>query len=154
MADKLDIIRCLNALNKKNYNFYKEITAEEKKQFSLYVFLRWASNTNQANLYNKNIRKLNNNVNKHFFTLSKNHPDLMWKLFATVPDTQRNSRYSYLAAGKKEKVNKLERLIADTYPAMKMEEVELAAKLMTKEEKQEFLKGLGLDKKQQKEYQT
>ena len=45
MAEKLDIKRVLNAIDDRNYDFYSTLTDEEKKSFSPYVAMRFASNT-------------------------------------------------------------------------------------------------------------
>ena len=61
--------------------------------------------------------------------------------------------HQYLAASKKEKVLKIEKLIAELNPAMKMDEVKLTASLMTKKDITELFDGLGFDKKQRKDYE-
>ena len=45
MAKKLDIKRELNAVNFKDYNFYNNLTDEEKKEFSPFILMRYTSNS-------------------------------------------------------------------------------------------------------------
>jgi hypothetical protein len=40
----LDIKRELAAVDLRNYNFYENLTAEEKKEFSPYILMRYVSN--------------------------------------------------------------------------------------------------------------
>ena len=71
----------------------------------------------------------------------------MWKLFATA-GAGINCYHPYLAAGKKEKANKIEKLLAELYPAMKMDELKLMASMMDKKDKEELFDKMGFDKKE------
>jgi hypothetical protein len=62
-------------------------------------------------------------------------------------------RYQYLKLISKSTANnKTERLLAELYPAKKMEDIKLLASLMTKDDLNELFDNLGFDKKQRKEY--
>jgi hypothetical protein len=61
--------------------------------------------------------------------------------------------HPYLAAGKKTKANKIEKLLADLYPAMKMHDIKMLAKMMDKKDCDELFDKMGFDKKQRKEYE-
>lgn len=98
------------------------------------------------------VEMTNELVNKHHWTLSKNHKGLLWKLFAGC-GTGAKAYHPYLAAGKKQKAVKIEKLIAELNPAMKMEDVKLLASMMDKNDIQELFDKLGYDKKQRKEYE-
>ena len=56
-------------------------------------------------------------------------------------------------AGTKQKAVKIEKLLAELYPAMKMGEIKLMAKLMDKADREELFDKIGFDKKQRKEYE-
>jgi hypothetical protein len=98
------------------------------------------------------LEMVNETVNKHFMVLSKDHKALLWKLFA-VAGTGAVAFHPYLAAGKKEKANKVEKLLCEFYPAMKMSDIKFLAKLMTKKDVEELFDKMGLDEHQRKEYQ-
>ena len=149
----LDIKRELAAVDLRNYDFYNSLTDEEKKSFSPYVLMRYTSNVQgDQDIQEWFIETTNEMVNKDHWTLSKNHKELLWKLFAgTGPGMK--CFHPYLAAGKKEKTQKIEKLIADLNPAMKLDEVKLLASMMTKEDIKELFDNLGFDKKQRKEYE-
>ena len=152
MAAKLDIKRELQAVNSKNYDFYDGLSAEEKKAFSPYILMRYVSNPQNQDAQEWCIERTNEFVNKHHWLLSKDHKPLLWKLYAGM-GLGMNLNYQYLAAGKKEKVDKIEKLLAELNPAMKISDVKLLASLMSDEDKKELFDKMGFDKKQRKEYE-
>ena len=153
MAAKLDIKRELNAVDQKNYDFYTNLTDEEKKAFSPYILMRYtASVQGDRDIQEWFLERTNEMVNKNHWDLSKNHKSLLWKLFAAT-GAGVNCYHPYLAAGKKEKANKIEKLLAEIYPAMKMAEIKMLAKMMSKEDKIELFDKMGFDKKQRKDYE-
>lgn len=153
MTAKLDIKRELNAVDRKNYDFYTNLTDEEKKAFSPYILMRYTSNVQgDRDIQEWFLEMTNECVNKHHWILSKNHKNLLWKLFAAT-GAGVNCYHPYLAAGKKEKTDKFERLLMELHPTMKIEDIKLQAKLMTKEDREELFDSLGFDKKQRKEYE-
>jgi hypothetical protein len=152
MAAKLDIKRELQAVNGKNYDFYDSLSDEEKKAFAPYILMRYISNPQNRDAQEWCIERINEYVNKDHWTLSKNHKPLLWKLYAAA-GLGMNLNYQYLAAGKKEKANKIEKLLAELYPTMKMDEIKLLASMMSDQDKEELFDKMGFDKKQRKEYE-
>jgi hypothetical protein len=150
---KLDIKRELNAVDQKNYNFYDNLTDEEKKAFSPFILMRYTSNVQaDRDIQEWFIETTNEYVNKNHWLLSKNHKALLWKLFAAT-GIGSNFYHPYLAAGKKEKANKIEKLLVELYPTMKMSEIKILASMMDKKDKEELFDKMGFDKKQRKEYE-
>jgi hypothetical protein len=150
---KLDIKRELNAVDQKIYNFYDDLTPEEKKAFSPYILMRYtASVQGDKDTQEWFVEMTNEMVNKNHWDLSKNHKALLWKLFAAT-GTGATAYHPYLAAGKKEKANKIERLLCELYPAMKMADIKLMASMMDKKDREELFDKMGFDKKQRKEYE-
>ncbi len=84
--------------------------------------------------------------------LSKDHKALLWKLYAAcgvgIP-----AFHPYLAAGKKGKAHKIEKLLCELYPARKLDDIRILASLMDKKDKDELFDKMGFDKKQRKEYE-
>jgi hypothetical protein len=150
---KLDIKRELNAVDQKNYEFYENLTDEEKKVFSPYILMRYTSNVQgDRDIQEWFVEMTNECVNKNHWDLSKNHKALLWKLFAAT-GAGVNCYHPYLASGKKEKANKIEKLLVEIYPARKMEDIKLLASMMDKKDKEELFDKMGFDKKQRKEYE-
>lgn len=150
---KLDIKRELKAVDTRDYDFYDELTDEEKKAFSPYILMRYTSNVQgDKDLQEWFLETTNEYVNKNHWDLSKNHKPLLWKLFAATGVGQ-TMYHPYLAAGRKEKANKIEKLLVEIYPAMKMEDIKLLASMMDKKDIEELFDKMGFDKKQRKEYE-
>ena len=150
---KLDIKRELNAVDRKVYDFYENLTDEEKKAFSPYILMRYtASVQGDREIQEWFLEMTNEMVNKNHWDLSKDHKALLWKLFAAT-GAGVGCYHPYLAAGKKEKANKIEKLLAELNPAMKMADIKLMASMMDKKDKEELFDKMGFDKKQRKEYE-
>jgi len=150
---KLDIKRELNAVDHKNYSFYDNLTDEEKKAFSPYILMRYTSNVQgDRDIQEWFLEMTNECVNKNHWELSKNHKALLWKLFAAT-GAGISTFHPYLAAGKKEKANRIEKLLCELYPAMKMDEIKMLAAMMDKKDRDELFDKMGFDKKQRKEYE-
>lgn len=149
---KLDIKKVLAAVDSKDYNFYDNLTDDERKSFSPYVLMRYISNTTDRTAHELFIERTHEMVNKNHWQLSKDHKALLWKLYAAT-GIGLSYQHNYLPVGKKEKINKIERLLSELNPAMKMSDIQLWAGMLDDTEKQELFDGLGFDKKQRKEYE-
>jgi hypothetical protein len=150
---KLDIKRELRAVDTREYEFYDSLTDEEKKAFSPFILMRYASNVQgDQDLQAWFLETTNEYVNKNHWILSKNHKPLLWKLFAATGVGQ-SMYHPYLAAGKKGKANKIEKLLAEIYPARKLEDIKTLASMMNKDDINELFDKMGFDKKQRKEYE-
>jgi hypothetical protein len=150
----LDIKRELRAVDQREYNFYDNLSDQEKKEFSPYILMRYVANVqlNEPDIQEWYLERTNEFVNKNHWTLSKNHKALLWKLFASC-GTGINCYHPYLKASSKEKAIKIEKLLLELYPAMKLEDIKIMAKMMTKEDKTELFDKMGFDKKQRKDYE-
>lgn len=152
-APKLDIKRELKAVDSREYDFYENLTDEEKKAFSPYILMRYTSSVQgDRDLQEWFVEQTNELVNKDHWVLSKNHKGLLWKLFAGI-GAGLPIYHPYLAAGKKQKVNKIEKLLAEIHPSMKMEDIKILASMMSKQDIEELFDSMGFDKKQRKEYE-
>jgi len=149
----LDIKRELNAIDMRDYDFYSKLTPEEKKEFSPFILMRYSSNVQgDTELQEWFLERTNELVNKHHWVLSKNHKELLWKLFAGCGAGVK-TYHPYLKAGTKEKAVKIEKLLAELNPAMKFSDIKVWAKMMTKADREELFDKMGFDKKQRKEYE-
>lgn len=151
---KLDIKRELAAIDSRNYSFYENLTDEERKAFSPYVLMCYSSNVQgDRDIQEWFIEMTNELVNKDHWSLSKKHKALIWKLYAGI-GIGSTMYHPYMASmGKKEKANKIEKLIAELNPTMKMSEVKLLSGMMNKTDIDLLFDDLGFDKKQRKEYE-
>lgn len=152
MAETLDIKDELNAIDYKDYDFYKNLTPGQQKIFSPFVLMRFVSNAQgDQDIQEWFVEMTNELVNKYHWDLSKNHKELLSKLFAAVGAGVK-VRHQYLAAGKKEKMVKVAKLLAEIHPTMKLDEVKILASMMTPADITELCNDLGMDKAQHKAY--
>jgi hypothetical protein len=151
---KLDIQRELRAVDQKNYDFYSNLTDEERKAFSPYILMRYTASVQlpDRDIQEWYVEMTNEMVNKNHWDLSKDHKELLWKLFAAT-GTGVNCYHPYLAAGKKTKANKIEKLLAELHPTYKLEDIKLLASLMSAKDKTDLFDNMGFDKKQRKDYE-
>ena len=142
--DKLSINNEMTQFDRKNREFYDELTDEERKKFSTYLMLRYgASVEGTADLQEWYLRVTNERMNINFFDLGK-HPKLQWLLATTVSPGMGTQRHYWQGAKKKEGSNsKAVKFITQLYPHMKQDEVELLADLNTVKELKELAKQLG-----------
>ena len=153
MKQKLDLKKTLNALDRKDFDFYDRLSEEEKDGFSPYVLMRYSSCVQGSREAQEYFLEMTNEfVNKNFWNLSKNHKELLWKLFALM-GTGRDYYHQYLKSPKQE-TNRIENLLAELHPTMKMSDIKLLAKLMTDKECKALIDSMGeMDKKQRKQYE-
>lgn len=149
MSDKLNINNEMSQLDRKNRAFYDELTPEERKKFSTYLMLRWSSAvTADAQLQAYYVMSCNENLNTHFFDIAK-HPKLQWLCATAVSPGVGTFKHQWIANNKKNAgyENKNLKFLAQLYPTMKRDELELMASINTKEELKAHAKQLGWDDK-------
>jgi len=152
MADKsspLYIGNEMAAYDRKDRDYYDKFTDEEKKQFSTYLMLRYgASVGGNKDLQAYYLMATNKFVNKYFFDLNK-HTKLQWLMCTTVSPNMGNQFHYWLAAKKKEgkSTNKLRKVVAELYPNMKSDEMDMFLSMNTEKEIKEYCKELGWDDK-------
>ena len=150
---KLDIKQILSSVDRRDYNFYDNLSDDEKKEFFPFILMRYTSNVQgDREIQEWFIERTNELVNKNFWVLSKEHKPLLWKLYAAT-GVGSIVFHPYLALGKKEKAFKIEKLLCELYPAMKMDDIRVKASLMTKEDIEELFDKMGFDKKDRKGYE-
>jgi len=137
------------AYDRKDRDYYDKFTDEEKKQFSTYLMLRYgASVGGNKDLQAYYLMATNKFVNKHFFDLNK-HTKLQWLMCTTVSPNMGKQFHYWLAAKKKEgkSTNKLRKVVAELYPNMKSDEMDMFLEMNTEKEIKEYCKELGWDDK-------
>jgi len=150
---ELDLSKLLAAVDYRNYDFYNSLTEAQLKEFSPFVLMRYISNTNHRDfdVHEWYIDRLNERVNKNHWDLSKNHQELLWLLYASVGGGE--PLYHEYLPGPKQETNKIEKLLAELNPAMKLNDIKLWASMMTDQDKSELFDKMGFDKKQRKAYE-
>lgn len=147
MSDKLNIANEMRALDSKDRTFYKNLTEEERKKFSNFLMIRWGSSVQgSTELQQYYLLSCNENLNKHFFDLAK-HPELQWLSATTISPGLGTFRHDWIKTKKRESSNKVVKFLKNFYPDYKDDELELLAKINTREDLKELAINHGWDDK-------
>jgi hypothetical protein len=127
----LDIGREMTALDRKDREFYDKLTAEEKKQFSNFMMIRWGATVRGEDwLQTYYLEATNKRLNKNFFNVPKGHEKLQWLTATTISPGAGNQRHDWLGLKKKEAgSNKVQKFLQALYPHAKLEDLRLMEKL-------------------------
>jgi len=148
MSDKLNIANEMRELDRKNRNFYRDLTAEERKKFSNYLMIRWASGVQGAReLQEFYVIATNERLNKHFFSLSR-LPDLQWLCATTVSPDLGAQRHQWISPRKQEPgASSVKKQLSNLFPHLKSDEIDLLAEITTKKELDNYIKSCGQESK-------
>lgn len=146
MTDKLNIAYEMRAFDKKDRNFYKDLTEEERKKFSPYLMIRWGSSVQgSAELQQYYLLSCNENLNKHFFSFSR-HPELQWLLATTVSPGMGSFRHDWIKQKKREgKDTKAIKFLRQIYSTYSEDELELLALINTTDDLKNLAREHGWD---------
>ena len=146
--DKLSIQNEMACFDRKDREFYSSLTDEERKKFSNFLMIRYGSSVQgSADLQHFYLVSTNERLNKHFFGINK-HPKLQWLCATTVSPDMGTQRHNWIAPKKKEAGASAHRKqLAELYPHLKDDELDLMAKINTKKDVEEYLKKLGQETK-------
>ena len=144
MSDKLNIANEMRELDCKNRNFYRDLTAEERKKFSNYLMIRWASGVQGSReLQEFYVIATNERLNKHFFSMGK-LPDLQWLCATTVSPDLGAQRHQWISPRKREPgASSVKKQLSNLFPHFKSDEIDLLAEITTKKELAEYVRQHG-----------
>lgn len=146
--EKLSINNEMAVFDRKDREFYDSLTDEERKKFSNFLMIRYGSSVQGSKeLQEFYLISANERLNKHFFNINR-HPKLQWLCATTVSPGMGTFRHNWIAPKKKEAgASGVKKQLAELYPHMKDDELELMAKINTKKDIDVYLKDLGTEKK-------
>ena len=138
----------MTQFDRKNREFYDELTDEEKKKFSNFLMIRYGSSVNGGpELQEFYLIATNERLNKHFFAINR-HPKLQWLCATSVSPGMGTHRHNWIAPKKKEAgASGIKKQLMELYPNMKDDEIELMSKINTKKDLDAYLKEAGQDTK-------
>ena len=167
MAGKfLDIIAMMGAIDRRDKTWYSRLSEEDKKLYSPYMTMRWSASAEDKRLQaddpglHRNIQEyyvteVNEKVNKHHWTLSKNHKELLWHLNAMCGSTYTGIFHQWIPSKKKttkktktktkDKKSKMQQL-QDLFPNAKQKDLEVLDATMSTKEFTELKSQYGIDK--------
>jgi hypothetical protein len=110
--------------------------------------IRWGSAVQGSReLQEYYVQSCNYYFNKHFFSINK-HPGLQWLCATAVSPGMGSHRHQWISPKKKEGGNSaVRKQLAELYPDMKDDELDLLAKLTTKKELDEYIRDHGNETK-------
>jgi hypothetical protein len=143
-VEKLSIRNEMQQFDRKNRQFYDELTDEERKKFSNYLMIRWGSAVRGGReLQEFYVIATNERLNRHFFSVNR-HPRLQWLMATSVSPDLGTQDHVWIAPKKKETGgNEVKKILLDLYPAMKISDIETLAALVDRKELREYLREHG-----------
>ena len=145
--DKLSIHNEMSEFDRKNRNFYNELTDEERKKFSNYLMIRWGSAVQGSReLQEFYLISCNERLNKHFFAINR-HPQLQWLCATAVSPGMGTHRHQWIAPKKKDPgASGSRKQLAELYPNMKLDEIEVMSVINDKRDIDTYVRQLGREK--------
>ena len=146
--DKLSISNEMAQFDQKNRDFNSDLTDEEKKKFSNYLMIRYGSSVQGSrDLQEFYLISTNERLNKHFFNINR-HPKLQWLCATTVSPGMGTQRHQWIAPKKKEPgAGSIRKQLAEIYPHLKDDEIDLMAQINTKKDIDAYFKDSGQEVK-------
>jgi hypothetical protein len=140
-VDKLHISNEMRCFDAKDRDFYQELSDEERKQFSNYLMIRWGSSVQGSReLQEFYVISCNERLNKHFFAINR-HPKLQWLCATAVSPGLGTQRHNWISPKKKEAgANKIKKTLAELFPHMKDDELEVLATINSKKDIDAYLR--------------
>jgi hypothetical protein len=148
MSDKLSINNEMAVFDRKDREFYNSLTPDERKKFSNFLMIRYGSSVQGSrDLQEFYLISTNERLNKQFFNINK-HPKLQWLCATTVSPGLGIQRHQWIAPKKKEPgAGSIRKQLAELYPYLKDNEIELMAQINTKKDIDAYLKQAGQETK-------
>ena len=146
--EKLSIQNEMTQFDRKNREFYDSLTDEERKKFSNYLMIRWGSAVQGSQeLQEFYVIATNERLNKRFFDINR-HPRLQWLCATTVSPGLGTHRHPWIAPKKREAgATGIRKQLAELYPHMKDDELDVMVKINTKKDIDAYLKQAGQETK-------
>jgi len=151
MAKKpqIPLAEVMKAIDKKDRGWYNRLSAEQKKAFSAWMMMRYASSV-QGGSAPDYIWMVNELVNHKFSDVSK-YPELQWLLMTAVGSSKVQHHPYIKPPNSKRKKNKISDAIAKIYPHISQEEINLLLSINDKDELKQFFQAHAYTDKEIKE---
>lgn len=141
----------LAAVDSNVRNIWPELDEYQTKKLidGLFVLNRFISSANgKREVQEHHVLTVNEYYNKHWFTLQK-HPKLLWTLLCMCSYNNTTQYHEWIPQKKKDgERGKLTGFLSSIYLNKKLDEIELLAQLMTKDEVVDLCHEHGLDDKE------
>ena len=144
---KLPLKDILAAIDMNGKSVWNEFSDEERKQVSFWLLNRYVSSIKgKREAQELAVFKTNEYYNKNWNELGTRHPKLQWQLLCASGNTGKIEFHQWIGFKHKGKIDtKAAKLVAEIYPNMKQDEVELLARLSTKKELKQLAEEHGIE---------
>ena len=150
MTDKLSIANEMKMFDHKVRDFYDDLTEDERKKFAPFLMIRWGSAVEGSrDLQEFYVISTNERLNKNFFNInSTRHRKLQWLMATTVSPGLGAMRHNWIAPKKKDAtLTGKRKQLAEIYPHLKDDEINVLAEITSQKEINEYLKKFGEESK-------
>jgi len=142
---KLSLDRLFGAMDLKRRDFLTSLDSEERKEFSAYLSMRYASCVEGSeDLQEYYLLATNKIVNQHYSALSR-HPELQWLLLSTVSPGMGRQRHYWLKGPDNRGSGRAKRFLEQLYPHLGDDEIDLMLKINDRSDLVEMARQLGWD---------
>lgn len=150
MSDRLSIHNEMKEFDRKNREFYDQLTDDERKKFSPYLMIRWGSAVEGSReLQEFCVIATNERLNKHFFNINTaRHKKLQWLMATAVSPDMGTHRHSWIAPKKRESGTSSKRKqLAEIFPHYRDDELDVMMQVVSQKEIDQYFADAGRDKK-------
>ena len=137
------------AIDRKNRSWYDNLNDEQKKAFSAWMMMRYASSVQGGNAASY-LFMVNECVNKNFMDLSK-HPELQWLLFTLCGSGKKEFHPYIKPPTSRKKKNKVAEWLSEQYPLRKADEINMLMEINDTEDFKMLATEAGLTDKEIRE---
>jgi hypothetical protein len=145
-AEKIPLNEMLDAIDRRDFDWYSNLPEESKKQWSSWLTLRYASSVKGSGA-DEAILNTNEFANKYYKDIYK-HDDLMWKLFCLTGTGKKQYHEWIKAPNNLQKKDKVSELVAQMYPTMKNSDIELMRSMNSEDEIRQHAMDFGYSDKE------
>lgn len=153
MSDKIELKEKLSAVDQNVRELWDAMDDEQRKALKSEFFIlnRYVSNVKgqSREIQEHFVLTVNEYFNKHWNTLQKHHPKLLWQLLCMCSyNGEKVFFHEWMGFKKKKGDSKRAKFLLEIYPSKKQDEVEMMAVLMDVKELKALAKDHGYDDKQ------
>lgn len=145
---KIPLKGMLQAIDHKNKDYYDSFDDDQKKEFSSWMAMRYASSVDGYYAIDY-LLMVNDFVNPDFSALYK-HPELQWKLL-TLAGVGSNQFHPYIPPPKRKAKDKLQEALLKLNPLLNDDELEIVQTMSSKQDLRDMFESSGYTNKEIKE---
>lgn len=147
MSEKIPLKTLLESIDLNQKDFYNQLTDEQKKAFSPWLAMRFASSCQQ---YPEHYLLMVNEIINKDFSSFKNHPELVWKLLCLCGVGSKTYHPWIAPSGRKTK-NVLRDNLKEDLSQLNSDELDLLLEVNNNETLQQYFRDKGYQDDQIKE---